>query len=269
MSDPHPGKPGTAIVTGASSGIGRVYAERLAARGYDLVLIARREDRLQQIAADLRARFQIRADVLVADLSRSVGLAAAVERISSDASVSLLVNNAGFSALKPLSETPSELIESMIALNITALTILSRAALVRFQERNSGTIINIGSGVGFAPYPDVPVYGPTKAYVLQFTQILQHAVAGTGVRVQLVLPGAVISEGWDVAGGAALESLPSDIVMTTEDCVDAALAGLDQGELMTPPSLHDESFLRDYEAAAGKLLEAMFAGKPAARYNLG
>ncbi|MEN3262333.1 SDR family NAD(P)-dependent oxidoreductase [Sodalis endosymbiont of Spalangia cameroni] len=261
-------KPGTAVVTGASSGIGKVYAERLAARGYDLILIARREDRLHVIANDLEKRFAIKPDVFVADLSQPAGLAAAIARINTDSSLSFLVNNAGFSALRPLSDTPLELINSMIALNITALTALSKTALVRFRERNAGVIVNVGSGVGFAPYPDVPVYGPTKAYVLQFTQILQHAVEGSGVRVQLVLPGVVISEGWDVAGGAALDPLPESMVMSTENCVDAALSGLDQGEFMTLPSLHDESLLLDYQAAANKLLQGVFNREPATRYNI-
>lgn len=195
MSSTNSSTLGTAIITGASSGIGKMYADRLAARGYDLVLAARRADRLHQIAADLQERFPIRAEVLVADLAQPIGLSAALARISSDDAISMLVNNAGFSAAKPLVETSPEVITNMIALNITALTALSQAALARFQERGSGTIINIGSGVGFAPMPWIPVYGPTKAYVLQFTQILQQQAVDTGVRVQLVMPGVVISEG--------------------------------------------------------------------------
>ena len=268
MSNANSAKLGTAVVTGASSGIGKVYADRLASRGYDLVLVARRADRLQQIAADLEKRFSIRAETLIADLSAPEGLSSASERIASDSSVSLLVNNAGFSVLKPLVDTPSELLEKMIALNITAVTALSRVALSLFQKRTSGTIINIGSGVGFAPLPMVPIYGPTKAYVLQFTQLLQQQAAGTGVRVQLVVPGAVISEGWDVAGGAALEPLDPSLVMTTEDCVDAALVGLDMGELITAPSLEDPTLLRNFETVSEALLQGMFNGKPAARYGL-
>ena len=155
----------------------------------------------------------------------------------------------------------------MIALNITALTVLSKAALARFQERGSGTIINIGSGAGFAPIPWIPVYGPTKAYVLQFTQLLQQQAAGTGVRVQLVMPGAVVSEGWEVAG-VPLSTMDPATVMTTEDCVDAALSGLDGRELITAPSLQDETLLHDFEAASGALLQAVFHGEAAARYGL-
>lgn len=267
MSNANSSKLGTAIVTGASSGIGKVYADRLAARGYDLVLVARRADRLREIADDLQGRFSIRAEVLVADLSQPAGLSAAAEKITSDQSISLLVNNAGFSSAKPLIETPADVINNMIALNITALTVLSQAALARFKECESGTIVNIGSGVGFAPMPWIPIYGPTKAYVLQFTQILQQQVADTGVRVQLVMPGVVLSEGWDVAG-VSISTMDPASVMTTEDCVDAALAGLDSGEQITAPSLQDETLLRNYEAASGALLQAVFDGKPAARYGL-
>lgn len=245
-----------------------MYAERLAARGYDLVLVARRQDRLQHIAGELQQQFPVSARALAADLTTTEGVSAVTRLLSDDPSISLIINNAGFSALKPLTQTPDATIESMIALNITALTALSKAALAAFKGRNAGTIVNIGSGAGFSPYPGIPVYGSTKAYVFLFTQSLQHEAEGTSVRVQLVLPGAVISEGWEVAGGADLEPLPEAIVMTTEDCVDAALAGLEQGETITAPSLHDTSLLSDYIALSGRLLQAMFDGKPAERYKL-
>ncbi|MDF2797639.1 MAG: hypothetical protein K0R85_383, partial [Devosia sp.] len=148
MSTARPTSQGTAIITGASSGIGKVYAERLAARGYDVVLVARRADRLRQIADDLQTRFAIQADVLVADLSTTSGVAAVVERVGSDPAVSMLVNNAGFSIFKPLADTPEAVISSMIALNITALTKLSKAALVAFTAKGSGSLVNIGSGAG-------------------------------------------------------------------------------------------------------------------------
>ena len=268
MSTAYSAPRGTAVITGSSSGIGKVYAERLAARGHDVVLIARREDRLREIAADLEERFAIKADILAADLSTTAGVAAVADRIKNDPAATMLVNNAGFSMLKPLAETPEDVIASMIALNVNALTSLSKTALVSFKAKGGGTIINVGSAAGFAPYPGIPVYAATKAYVYLFTQSLQSEVAGTGVRVQLVLPGAVVSEGWDVAGGADLEPLPASVVMTTEDCVDAALKGLDQGELVTAPSLHVEKLLHDYEAGAGTLLQKMFDAKPARRYGL-
>ncbi len=264
------GNLGTAIVTGASSGIGKLFADRLAARGYDVVLVARREDRLRAIAADLESRFPVRAEVLVADLSDPAGVAAVSKRISGDPSVSFVVNNAGYSTIKTLVETSDEVIANMIALNVTALTTLSKAALVRFTEKGAGTLINIGSGAGFAPFPGVgiPVYASTKAYVFLLTKYLQNEVEGTGVNVRLVLPGAVVSEGWDVAGGADLEPLPDAIVMSTEDCVDAVMAGVDQGEPVIAPSLADLSLLEAYDSASGTLLQSMFNAEPAARYGL-
>lgn len=261
---------GTAIVTGASSGIGKLFADRLAARGYNVVLVARRESRLRAIATDLESRFPVRAEVLVADLSTPAGVAAVSERISGDPSVSFVVNNAGYSTIKTLVETSDDVIANMIALNITALTTLSKAALVRFKEKGAGTLINIGSGAGFAPFPGIgiPVYASTKAYVFLLTKYLQNEVEGTGVNVRLVLPGAVVSEGWDVAGGADLEPLPDAIVMSTEDCVDAVMAGMDQGEPVIAPSLADLSLLEAYDSASGTLLQSMFNAEPAARYGL-
>lgn len=266
MNTPISSHPGAAIVTGASSGIGKVYAEHLAARGHDVVLVARREGRLRQLAVELAERSGVLAEVVVSDLTKAEDVAMLEDRLQSDPSISMLVNNAGFSALKPLTQTPNETIASMIALNITALTLLSKAAIAGFASRGRGTLINIGSGAGFAPYPGIPVYGATKAYVYLFTQSLQSEVEGTSVRVQLVLPGAVVSEGWEVAGGNDLEPLPPEIVMSTGDLVRAALRGLDLGETVTAPSVHDEALLRDYEAAGGRALQGAFDATPAVRY---
>jgi len=259
-------QPGAAIVTGASSGIGKVYAQRLANRGHDVILVARREERLRRLAAELADRHGVRAEVVVADLSKLDDVRTLCDRIQSDSAVSMLVNNAGFSALRPLTQTPEQTIADMIALNVTALTLLSKAAVAAFTSRGRGALINIGSGAGFAPYPGIPVYGATKAYVYLFTQSIQSEVEGTQVRVQLVLPGAVVSEGWEVAGGAELEPLPPEIVMTTQDLVDAALCGLDLGERVTAPSVHDEALLAGFATAGRRALQGAFDATPAARY---
>ncbi len=258
---------GTAIVTGASSGIGKVYADRLAGQGYDLLLIARREDRLKALATEITSRHGVGADVLVADLSQPEGVVSVIDRIRGDDPVTLLVNNAGFGAFRPFAQTPGVLIARMIALNVTALTALSRAAIERFQRNGGGTIINIGSGTGLAPYSAMSLYGATKAYVHQLTQSLQGEVGRTGVRVQLVIPAAVESEGYDVATGGEGDPLPPEIVMAKEAFVDAALAGLARGEPVTIPSLHDLSAWRDHQAAAGKVLQSMLRGQPADRYR--
>ena len=268
MSNANPSTLGTAVITGASSGIGKVYADRLAARGYDLLLVARRADRLQAIGDDLQARFPIRVQSLVADLAEPGGLANVVQKITADAFITLLVNNAGTSVVGPLAETSPQTLTNMVALNITALSALTIAVLPGFLGRGSGTIINIGSVVGFGGFPYVPIYGPTKAYVLNFTQAVQKQLADTGIRVQLVTPAATVSEIWDVAG-LPLSNLDPATVMTTEDCVDAALRGLDDGELITSPSLQDDSLLRSFEAASEALLQAtQITGQPAPRYGL-
>jgi short-subunit dehydrogenase len=259
-------KLGTAVVTGASSGIGKVYAQRLAARGYDLILVARRKDRLETVAADLQSRFAIRAETLVADLGQETGLAEVVRRISDDASITFLVNNAGFAAIGPVSQTSPAAMHSLVAVNITALTALTMAILPTFVARNAGTIVNIGSAAGFAPFAVVPIYGPTKAYVRQFTQCLQQEVQGTGVRVQLVSPASTVTEGFESLGIPPALVDPATL-MTTEDCVDAALKGLDNGEFNTAPSLHDESLLQQFEEASMKLLMATQTGQPAPRYT--
>lgn len=180
----------------------------------------------------------------------------------------MIVNNAGVSALTPLTDTRDEAISEMINLNITAVTVLSKAALGKFKHQGSGTIINIGSGAGFSSFPDIPIYTATKAFVYLLTRNLQGEVAGTDVRVQLVVPGAVKSEGWDRAVSAGLTSVPKEVIMSTEDCVDASLSGLGQGEMVTAPSLEDASVLQDYEAAASRLIHSMFNGMPATRYSV-
>lgn len=267
MSEAKTSKLGTAVVTGASSGIGKVFADRLAARGYDLLLVARRADRLTSIAAELESRYPVRVQPLAADLVDPATLAEVATTIATDAAITMLVNNAGTSAVGPITEIPLETITSMIALNITALTTLTRAVLPRFLAGNAGTIINVGSVVGFAAYPWVPVYGGTKAYVQNFTQGLQQQLAETNLRIQLVTPAATVSEIWDTFG-MPLSSLPPEVVMTTEDCVDAALKGLDLGEPVSAPSVHDEALLRKYEEAAAALFLATQTGKPAPRYGV-
>jgi short-subunit dehydrogenase len=266
MSNVNPSTLGTAVVTGASSGIGKVYADRLAARGYDLLLVARRADRLQSIAADLQSRFSIRVETLAVDLAQPTDLSLAIQKISADSSITLLVNNAGTSSVVPVAETSLETLTNMVGLNVTALTALTTAVLPGFQKRGSGTIINIGSVVGFTGYPWVPIYGGTKAYVLNFTQALQQQLADTGIRIQLVAPAGTVSEIWDVMG-VPLSSLPAPL-MTTEDCVDAALSGLDNGELITVPSLHDDELLRNYETPSQTLLQATQTSQPAPRYGV-
>lgn len=229
---------GLAVITGASSGIGAVYADRLARRGYDLFLVARNQERLDHLAKEIASDTGSRVEVLVADLRDPSDLARLERILRDDSRVTLLVNNAGIGATAPLLNSDIGDMSRMIALNVEVLTRLTYAAVPAFVARGSGAIINIASIVAVAPEILNGVYGGTKAFVLAFSQSLRHELANTGVRVQVVMPGATATNFWNTAG-TPVEHLPQEIVMPVGDMVDAALAGLDQGEFVTIPSLPD------------------------------
>ena len=261
--------PGTAVVTGASSGIGKVYADRLARRGFNLLLVARRADRLAEVAADLKQRHGVEVQTVTADLANPADLTRFAARIAADTAITLLVNNAGTTVGGPLADSDQSKVDAMLAININALTALTIAILPGFKARDRGTIINIGSVVGYSAYTYTAAYGGTKAYVLNFTRSLQQelAEAKSSVRVQLVTPAATVSEIWEV-GGFDINQLDPATVMTTEALVDASLKGLDLGESITAPPIQDPKLLADYLAAADALLmEAVTQGQPAPRYR--
>jgi len=259
---------GTAVITGASAGLGKVYADRLAKRGYDLVLVARRADRLDAIAAALRAQYGVAVRTVVADLGARDDLERVAADIGSDASVTVLVNNAGTSTFAPLGDTTAEQLAAMNDVNVAALVRLSQVIVPRFKARNRGTVINIGSVLGLFSFPGSAVYSGGKAYVNHFTRALQDEVAGTGVVVQLVAPSATATEIWDIAG-VPVTNLQAGSVMTADACVDAALAGLDQGETVTFPSLENPALFAAYEQARAALVAAFSSGTPASRYGVG
>lgn len=255
----------TALITGASSGIGAVYAERLARRGYDLILVARDAAKLSALAAQLAASTGRKVDTLRADLSVTADLRAVEQRLASDDSISLLVNNAGLGAVKPLVDSTPEELDQMIAVNVTALTRLTRAVAPGLVARGGGAIINIASIVALAPELLNGTYGGSKAFVLALTQSLHHELADKGVQVQAVLPGAIGTPFWE-RSGLPVEHLPAAIVMTPEDLVDAALAGFDQRELVTLPSLPDVADFNRMDEARKALGPNLSHTKPAARY---
>lgn len=256
---------GTALVTGASSGIGKAYADRLGGRGYDLILVARRSEKLRALADDLHARHGVTARPMVADLSDATQLEDVATVVSGDPSITLLVNNAGVSKAAAVADSDWADFEWMTRLNVMALSRLTLAVLPGFKARDRGTIINVGSVSGFASYAGMSFYSGTKAFIQNFTEGLQGEVAGTGVVVQLVAPAGVATEIWEVAG-VPLSTLDPATVMSAEDCVDAALRGLDLGELITTPSVEDPNLLADYRASAKALFETSQTGRPASRY---
>jgi short-subunit dehydrogenase len=257
---------GTALVTGASSGIGAVYAHRLAQRGYDLILVARNADRLSQLASRLTTESGRTIETLAADLGNKVELARIEDVLKTDASITLLVNNAGVGGTAPLLSSDVDKMQDMIDLNVTALTRLTYAAVPGFVARGGGAIINIASIVAIAPEVLNGVYGGSKAFVLAFSQSLKHELADKNIRIQAVLPGATATEFWGIAG-TPVEHLPTEIVMSAEDMVDASLAGFDKGEFATIPALVDAGLLKAYEDARQALMPNLSLAVPAPRYK--
>ena len=257
---------GTALITGASGGIGAAYAERLARRGYDLTLVGRNRSRLNTLSARISDETGREVQVLAADLSDRKALAGVESFLMKDASLRMLVNSAGVGAAGPLSHSNVDKMEEMITLNVSVLTRLTYAAAPGFVARGKGTIINISSSVAVGPETLNGVYGATKAFVLALSQSLHHELNGKGVRVQVVLPGATLTEFRNVAGMPA-HNLSSGNVMPAGEMVDAALRGLELGEFATIPSLPDIADWDAFEAARQKLLPNLSRVHPAARYR--
>lgn len=256
---------GTALVTGASSGLGALYADRLARRGYDLTLVARSRDRLNTLAKRITDETRQNVEILAADLGNRAELATVEAKLREDASITLLVNNAGVGTHSPLLETDVDSMTSLIELNVTALTRLTYAAVPGFVARGKGAIINISSIVGIAPEILNGVYGGSKAFVLAFSQSLHHELADKGVQIQAVLPSATATDFWE-RGGLPIGNLPKEIVMSADEMVDASLVGFDQHELVTIPSLHALEEYQAYEAARQTMSTHLSSNVPAARY---
>lgn len=261
-----PKSQGTALVTGASSGIGAVYAERLAARGFDLLLVARDQERLASAASRLRGDYGVQVEVLKADLTQKDEVLKLEQRLRSDSSISLLVNNAGVAANGLLATADPESLEKLIQLNVTTLTRLAAAAAAAFTSAGRGTIINIASVVALFPERFNATYSASKAYVLSLTQSLNTELEGTGVKVQAVLPGVTRTEIWERSGIDA-SGIPAEMVMEAGEMVDAALSGLDQGELVTIPSLPDAGEWQAFVAARHVLAPNLSHSSAASRYK--
>jgi hypothetical protein len=258
---------GAALITGASSGIGAVYADRLARRGHDLILAARDEARLNELATRLRAETGVKVDVVRADLTDRDDVRKLERRLREDAAIELLVNNAGAAYASPFAAADPDALDNLIQLNVTAVTRLANAAAAAFARRGSGAIINLGSVVGLNPTFKSTVYGATKAFVLYLTQSMADELAGSGVKLQAVLPSATRTEIWD-RSGRGIENVPAEILMDVDELVDAALIGFDQGEPVTIPTLPDVADWQALEAARERLQPGLSAAHPAARYGV-
>lgn len=230
-----------ALVTGATSGIGRAYAERLAAEGHDLVIVGRRQDRLEEFAG---SHPEVKVRTVAADLSTPAGIDA-VAQICASEPLTMLVNNAGVAHYMPLAELPAEKAAELVNVKVLAPTMLTRAAVAGMQERSEGTIINVAGMIAFsgpAPHSQMPrraVYGGSLAYLVAMSQTLSAELEGTGVTVQVVCPGVVATE-FHERQGFDLSAVPR---MSADDVVTASLRGLELGESVCAPGLEDASLL--------------------------
>jgi len=252
------------LITGASSGIGSVYAERFARRGHDLVLVARDTARLDALAARLRHDTGVAIDVLPADLTQRSDLAAVETRLRDDARIGILINNAGIAQSGGFTEQSADSIEQLITLNTLALTRLAAAVAPRLASAGEGAIINIGSVVGLAPEFGMSVYGATKAFVLFLSQGLSLELTPKGVYVQAVLPAATRTEIWERAG---IDINTLSEVMDVGELVDAALVGFDRRETVTIPPLHVAERWDTLDASRQGLLSDIRQAQAAERYR--
>ncbi len=259
-------KPQAALITGASSGIGATYADRLARRGHDLILVARDRAKLNAVAERLRRDTSVTVETVIADLTQRADLAAVETQLRGDERIGVLVNNAGVAVAGAVVGGDGDRLEAMIQLNSIAATRLALAAAEAFVAQRRGTIINIASVTLLVPERFNAVYSGTKAYLLAFSQGLETEVAPHGVRVQAVLPGVTRTAIWE-RSGMAVESLPPNMIMEVDEMVDAALAGLDLGERVTIPSLPDAADWAAYTAARLKLAPNLSLQRAAARYR--
>jgi uncharacterized protein len=254
----------TALVTGASSGIGAVYARRFAARGHDLVLVARSTERLNALAAELRTAHGIAVEVVTADLVDSAQLEGVLGRLRSGPPIDILVNNAGAALLGDFATADLQQMEELLRLNVLVPTMLASAAVGAMVARGSGAIVNVASVLALLPEYARGIYPATKSYVMTLSQGLAAELGPKGVYVQAVLPAATRTEIYDRAGGDISQVSG---VMETEDLVDAALVGFDRREIVTIPVVTEAASWEAFEQARGKLASDFGNSQPAARYR--
>ena len=267
-SPPHP----RALVTGASSGLGKAFAERLAREQHDLIIVARRGDRLEELAKQLQDEHQVSVEIFVADLSDPTRVAALEQRITETSGLALLINNAGFGGFAPFVEIEARRAEELIAVQVTAVTRLTRAALPGMIRQGGGAIINgssrlaMSGALGSPPMPPRAVYAATKAYINTFSQILASELKPTGVRVQALCPGLTRTEFFESMGLDPM-SLPAAEVMEPADVVQASLASLRLGEVICVPALDDPDTLKEIDAGNLKVFEHSNGSTIAKRYT--
>ncbi|CAM5773836.1 SDR family oxidoreductase [Labrys miyagiensis] len=252
------------LITGASTGIGATYAERFARRGHDLVLVARDQDRMEALAARLRAESGVQIDILKADLTNGDDLGRVEARLREDEKIGILVNNAGAAAHGGFADQDAEAVDWLIRLNVTSLTRLTAAVVPRFIRQGQGAIINLASVLALAPEISFGVYSATKAFVLTLSQSLQVELGPKGIYVQAVLPAATRTEIWE-RSGRDVNQIPG--VMEVGELVDAALVGFDRHETVTIPPLPDAGQWEAFNGARQAMLPNFLQSRAAERYR--
>lgn len=255
-----------ALITGASSGIGKAFAERLAGDGYDLIVVGRRLERLEALAASLP---EVKVRVVAADLCADDGIDTVAD-LCSGQPLTMLINNAGVAHYMPMADLPAHKARELLQVKVVAPTMLTRAALPGMIERGVGTIVNVAGMIAFsgpAPTSQMPrraIYAGTLAHTVTMSQALHAELQGTGVNVHVVCPGVVATEFHEVQG-MDLSAVPR---MSADDVVVAARAGIVLGEVVSAPGFEDYSLL---EAVFGADLAAFAAQSPrlASRYRAG
>jgi uncharacterized protein len=257
-----------AMVTGASSGIGVAYAERLAADGWDLLVVARRRERLEELGERLNDAHGVGVGAIEADLSQPQDLDRVCRELQS-APVEMLINNAALAHYMPFAELPPERAAELVDLNVKAPVLLARAALPGMIDRGSGAIINVASLLAFSGNVDSPilpkrgVYAASKSFIVTFSEIVASEVADTGVRIQVVCPGVVRSE-FHSRQGLDMSEVPR---MEPDDVVKASLADLANGVLVSVPGLEETDALSRLDAANQELTSVARTKALPARYS--
>jgi short-subunit dehydrogenase len=256
---------GTAVITGATGGVGSLYAKGLADRGYDLLLVGRDQSALDALAAKLKTTGQV-VKTAACDLSKQGEVDTLAQMLTKDSSVTMLANIAGAATFSSFLTIGSADISQTIAINVSALTLLCRAVAPGFVERGKGTIVNFSSVLAFRPWGEFNVYNASKAFVVMLSQSLQAELGEKGVLIQVVAPPATATPFWS-ASGFNVDNLPAKVVMKSEDLVHAALVGLDKREEWVLPSLGDAAVWTDFQNARTELVKGMMNGAPAERYS--
>lgn len=259
---------GKALVTGASSGIGEAYAVELARRGHDLVLVARRVERLRALAERLQRDHGVAVEVLPADLADPEDLHRVEARLDRSDDIGLLINNAGVGDVAPFVDQQRDVHARMMAVNVVALTRLAHAAIPQMLARGGGTVINVASGFAFDFMPGASVYAASKAFVVQLTHVLDAELGARGIRFQALVPGLTRTELGGAAVSGFFDQFPPEIVMEPDVLVKASLAGLDLGELVCFPRLPDATEYDRVHAATRAVGRTPAHNHVAERYGL-